>query len=225
MPDEYRKMNITNGGFYMKKWYPVLGLLAPLIYAMAVIIGGFMLPGYSHIYNTISELTASDAPKIPFIQILFTLYNLSLMLFGLGMYRYLETPNRNRTRLAAFLLVCIGILGLGMYFYPQDPRNIAMTLNGKAHIILAGIASLLTMIAIIQAGMGFKNSSRLGRLRLYSYITFGLVFITGGLAGAGVANNSPLGGLFERLTIGAFMQWVVVISVSILKMKQKQEIA
>jgi hypothetical membrane protein len=212
-----------NGGFLMKKWYPVFGIMAPLVYALAVVIGGFMLPGYSHIYNTISELTASNAPKIPLIQILFTLYNFLLILLGIGMYRHLATPERRKTQLAAFLLVLIGVLGLGMYFFPQDPRNIAMTLNGKAHIVLAGIASIFTMIAILQAGTSFKNDNQLRWLRIYSYITFGLVFITGGLAGVSVANNAAYGGLYERLTIGAFMQWIAVVSAIIFNRKTKMK--
>lgn len=72
-----------------------------MVYILAVVIGGFMLPGYNHIYNTISELTASNAPRIPLIQVLFTL-----------------------------------------------------------HIILAGITSIFTMIAIIQAGVSFKNDKK-----------------------------------------------------------------
>jgi hypothetical protein len=199
----------------MKKWYPWFGIAAPIVYTAAAITGGFMINGYSHVYNTISELTATNAPKIPLIQILFSLYNLLLIFFGIGTCVYLDTPRRKKTQAAAFMLAGIGILGLGMYFYPQEPRNMAMTFTGIMHIILASMASLFTMIAVMLAGSSFKSDSKLNHFRIYSYLTFAFIFITGGLAAANVANNSAFGGLFERLTIGAFMLWVLVVAIAI----------
>lgn len=204
----------------MKRFFPVFGILSSICYIGAVIVGGFLLEGYSHIYNTISELTVSGAPALPGVQILFAAYNLSLILFGIGLFRYSIAFNGAKIRIVSCMLAVIGLLGIGMYFFPQDPRNIDMTFGGRVHIALAGMTSVLTMVSILLAGMSFKGHPRFGRLGIYSYGTLAVLFVTGGLAAVSVARDSAIGGLFERLTIGAFIQWVMVISLWLLQKKE-----
>jgi hypothetical protein len=114
--------------------------------------------------------------------------------------------------LMVLLLVVIGVLGLGMYFCPQDPRTVEMTLRGKLHIVLAGMASFFTMLSMLLSGLSFSKELKIKSFALYSYISVIITFITGGTAAASVANNSALGGLFERLVIGSFIQWVFVFA-------------
>ena len=40
------------------------GIAGPLLFAAATVGGGLAQPGYSHVSNAISELTASGAPKV-----------------------------------------------------------------------------------------------------------------------------------------------------------------
>lgn len=200
----------------MIKIYRVLGILAPICYLAAVITGGFLIEGYSHIYNTISELTASDAPRLLSVQLLFFIYNLSLTLFGIGVCLDRSTGLTFKQNQIFRMVAGVGLLGLAMYFFPQDPRTIAMTFKGRIHIVLAGFESLLTMIAIFLGGLHFKKHAGLKNLSVYSFVTFAVLFITGGAAAAGVAMGSHYGGLFERLTIGAFQQWILVIAYRLL---------
>lgn len=199
----------------MKKVYPLFGILAPLLYLVAVIIGGSQLESYSHLYNTISEITASNVESIPSVQILFAIYNLFIIAFSVGMFLCLKTPNMKKIKTAALALFFVGLTGGGMYFFPQDPRFVEMTFGGKVHLGLASICSLLTMLSIILFGMGVKKEAALSKLRTYSYISFFIVFITGGTAAISVANDSDFGGLFERLTIGSYLQWVLVVSIQL----------
>jgi hypothetical protein len=198
----------------MKKIYPVFGIIAPVAYVLAVIIGGFMLPGYSHLYNSISELTASNVQRISIIYILFSVYNLSIILFGTGLYTNLPIILTNKAKLGAFMLIIIGVLGLSMLYYVQDPRNVSMTFNGKMHLVLASISSLLTMITMVLFSLSFRQNIKFKKLTVYSYISFLILFLTGIAAAVSTANNSPFGGLFERLTIGAFMQWIFIIAIN-----------
>ncbi|AKM81901.1 MAG: hypothetical protein UT28_C0001G0082 [Berkelbacteria bacterium GW2011_GWE1_39_12] len=46
----------------MKRFY-YFGIIASLIYIFAVILGGFLWTGYSHISQAISELTMTLAPN------------------------------------------------------------------------------------------------------------------------------------------------------------------
>lgn len=58
-------------------------------------------------------------------------------------------------------------------------------------------------------------------LKLISVLLIVVILSSGGAAAINVANNSAYGGLFERITIFAFMLWVIVFSYLIIKI-QKQ---
>lgn len=201
----------------MRKVYPVFGIIAPLFYILAVVIGGYLVQGYSHLYNSISELTVSNAPKIPIIYILFFIYNILVVLFGAGLYHDLKTACNNKPKIASLMIITIGLLGIAMLYYVQDPRTGPISFNGMMHIILAAISSILSMAIIILSGLSFRSDPKLKKFTKYSFISFGIVFITGGIAAITTANNSLYGGLFERFTIGAFMQWLFVIATALLR--------
>jgi hypothetical protein len=196
----------------MKEFYSICGIISPLSFALVVIVGGFLIQGYSHTYNTISELTVSNISKKPTILILFSIYNVSLILFAIGLSTSSIIASSLYIKVASSMLILIGILGIAMLYYIQDPRNMPMSYKGKIHIVLAGLSSVFTMIVIILAGLCFWHYHNLKDLAIYSFISFGILFITGGITAINISKNSPYGGLFERLTIGAFMQWVFVIS-------------
>lgn len=61
------------------------GLLAPLIYIGAVVLGGLLRPGYSHVAYVMSELIAANAPNTALLVPLFTLYDILLAAFGAGL--------------------------------------------------------------------------------------------------------------------------------------------
>lgn len=198
------------GGLDVQKWYPAYGVAAVVAYVAAVIVGGILIPGYSHAYNTISELTASDAPFLLSVQLLFALYNLCLVLFGLG--RWLSAGTQAKMRTAAMMLMVVGLLGLLMYFYPQDPRDATMTFQGKMHIALAGLMSPLTILLMVFAGLELRTAAATRRVGNYSCVSAVVTLLTGGLSAYGIAAQSAYVGIFERLTIGSFLQWILVIS-------------
>jgi len=57
------------------------------VYILAVFIGGALRHDYSPLYNSISELSMANAPNKLFLDILFGIYNISLMIFALGAYQ------------------------------------------------------------------------------------------------------------------------------------------
>jgi len=193
------------------------GILAPVVYVGTVIVGGAIRPGYSHIAQAVSELIESGAPNKPVLDALFIVYNLLASAFGLGMFAVIRARGGNKGKTSgswgALLLVAIGVLGLAMtLFFPMDPRNAQATLAGTMHLVLAGIISLGTMLTILLIGLWLRNDPRLGKYWTYSLITDIVVFVSGGLAAASAASASKFMGFFERVTIGAFLQWVLVMA-------------
>ena len=200
----------------MKKIYPVLGIIGPVIYILAVFIGGAVRNDYSALYNAISELSMADAPNKIILDVLFGIYNIFLLGFGLGAYLDNSTKSR-KYNTAMIMLVAIGFLGLLVLIFTQDPRGTPATLYGTLHIVLSGITAALTIISILLVGLSFKNNAKMKLFTSYSYTTAALIFISGGAGAASLANNGGYGGLFERITIFLFMVWVITLSYLILK--------
>ena len=147
---------------------------------------------------------------------LFGIYNLFIIIFGIG--AYLDTKiNSKKYNAATIMLAVIGILGLMVLVFTQDPRGAPGTLNGMLNIILSGITAAMTIISIILIGLSSRSYINMKIFSWYSYITAIFIFISGGAGAASIANNSPIGGLFERITIFLFMVWVIVLSYILLK--------
>jgi hypothetical membrane protein len=203
----------------MKKLYPILGIIGPIVYILAVIIGGMLRSDYSFLYNTISELTVTNAPNLVLISILFGIYNFSLVIFGIGAFMDNGMDTSKKYKAATLMLAIIGVLGLLLLFFPQDARNAAVTFQGTMHIAIAGITSLLTLISVLLIGINFRKIKEMKNFALYSFISFVVILISGGVAAISVGINFAYGGLFERITIFAFMLWVIVFSYLIIKKK------
>jgi len=207
-------------GSIMKKLYPLFGIIGPLIYILAVFLGGAIRHDYNLLYNSISELSMLNAPNKLLRDVLFGIYNVFIIFFGLGAYSD-SNINNKKFNIAAFMLVVIGILGLLVLVFTQDPRGVPATLSGNLHVILSGITAALTIISVIFVGMGFREYTNRKIFIWYSFITAITILVFGGISAGSFANNSSFGGLFERLTIFLFMIWVIILSYIILTDKTR----
>ncbi|MGB9979888.1 DUF998 domain-containing protein [Methanobacterium sp.] len=203
----------------MKKIYTIFGFLGPIIYILAVIIGGAIRNDYSQLYNTVSELSMANVPNLLLMEIMFGIYNISLLIFGIGAFIDTEIDTSKKYRAAMLMLVLTAISGIVLLFFPQDPRSIPFTAVGTTHIAVAGISSLLTILAIFLTGFTFRKKNDMNNFTKYSFISGIIVVISGGLSAYSVGNNLFFGGLLEKITILTFIVWVMVFSYTILKKK------
>ena len=199
----------------MKKPLLLCGILAALVYVGTVVLGSSIRPGYSHLADAISELVADGAPNRSLLSSLFLVYNLLLNAFGFGLF--LEVKDRSRGRRSGFIgslaLMLVGLAGTFMELvFPQDPGGTPATFAGMMHLVMAGVASLGTMVAIVFLAFWFRNFSALKHYVTCSWISVTIIFISGGLSAAALASHHPLFGLVERVTIGTFILWLFIIS-------------
>lgn len=203
----------------MKRIYPLLGIIGPLIYITAVLMGSALRGDYNLFYNSISELLIPGSPNLLLLSILFGIYNASLVLFSWGLFQDPELTNGKSLKIAAVMIALIGILGLLFIFFPQDPRGAPATLAGNIHLVLAGITSPLTILTVFLAGFSFRKEGKNKSFVWYSYLSVLLILISGGMTAASITGNSPYGGLLERITIFTFLVWVMVFSYLLLARK------
>ncbi len=201
------------------KLFMLCGMLAPVMYVIAVIMGGILRPGYSHISRFVSELIEAGAPNKSLLNPLFTLYNLLTIVFGIGLYTRVRAMSKDKGKvsgsLGALVLVAEGLFGFLTVFFPQDPRGAPVTSKGIIHIVLAGLSPLTTILSMVLMGFWFRTIPRFRGYSIYSIVSAIIVFISGGVAAYTGATLSPILGLMERITIGGFLQWLFVIALKL----------
>ncbi|HET9907767.1 MAG TPA: DUF998 domain-containing protein [Anaerolineales bacterium] len=206
----------------MKKPLLLCGMFASLVYVGTVILGGLIRPGYSHLSEAISELVADGAPNRSLLSSLFLVYNVLLSAFGIGLF--FKAKERRRARImgsiGSWTLILVGMAGISMELvFPQDPGGIPTTVAGTMHLVMAGFASLGTMIAVLLLALWFRNFGALSDLVAYSWFSVVIIFLSGGLTAAAMVNYYPLFGVIERVTIGTFILWLFVISRRMLQLE------
>lgn len=198
----------------MKKLLMLCGMGASILYVGTVILGGWLRPGYSHISMAISELVADGAPYRSLLSSSFLVYNALLSVFGIGLFFKAKSQSRGRLSgsIGSLALVLVGVAGVSMELaFPQEPGGTAVTFTGIMHFVMAGVAALGTMVAILMLAFWFKNIPGLKSYVPYSLISVAVIFLSGGVGAAAMANHSPLFGLIERITIFTFTLWIFVV--------------
>ena len=200
-----------------RKTFLLCGILSSLLYAGMTIFVAMQWEGYNSAAQTISELSAIDAPTRAVWVGWGAVYTLLVSAFGWGVWRL--AGHERSLRIAGGLLVAYGLLGLLWPFAPMHARDVLAagggTLTDTMHLVLASVTVLLMMLAIYCGGSAFGR-----RFSLYSIGSLAVLAIFGGLTfldAPGLAANRPTPwlGVWERINIGVFLLWVVVLAVTL----------
>jgi len=182
------------------------------------VLGGALHPGYSHVRNAISELTASQAPYRAALAPLYIAYNVLLVGFAVGLWR--AYPQNRLLRAAVVLFAAAGLSGIGQVTaLPHDSTGTPATAAGTGHAVLAGVSAVLTVICAVVYGVAFRRTAGWPRLSIASFGVAAFLVVIRPVTAASI--GKPWMGLFERLTIGAFLAWVVVVSVAVLRRRPR----
>lgn len=190
-------------------------LLSSLLYVGMNVVGAMKFAGYSSVSQTVSELSAIGAPTRTLWVVLAFLYTLLVLAFGYGVWR--SAGQNRRLRTVGGLLIAYGALGALWPFAPMHLRGAQFTLTDAIHIGLGAVTVLLMLLAI---GTGAAAMGK--HFRVWSIVTLLILVVFGVLTGfdaPSIAGNlpTPWVGLWERINIGSFLLWVVVLAISLLR--------
>jgi hypothetical protein len=190
------------------------GILSSLVYVLADLLGASSWQGYHYASRAISELSAIGAPSRPVVLPLLIAYDLLLIAFGFGVR--LSAGRARGLRIAGAAVIAVGAIGLvASLWFPMHLRDAERGLTDGMHILLTAFTVLCILLAVASA------AGRLGRgFRHYSIATLLVLLVFGALAardGAGLAANlpTPLLGINERISVGAWLLWVVVLALAL----------
>jgi hypothetical protein len=193
------------------------GILAPLTYLGANVVAPMNDPKYDWMSQTVSELSAIDAPTRTLWMCFGIPYGLLLGAFGLGVLR---TAGPSRLLRWAGIILIAGTF-IGLFWPPMHLREViadgGKTLTDVLHVVFTiawAIASMVTMVlASLALGRRFAVFTAVCAV---ATIGFG---IRSGFDAANMEKNlpTPMMGVYERIGIAAFMFWLLVFAIALLK--------
>ncbi len=206
----------------MRKILLISGILSSLLYVAMNVFVPMQWESYSSASQTVSELSAVGAPTRSLWVWLASLYTVLVIAFGWGVW---QSADRNRSlRIAGGLLMAYGFIGIGWPFAPMHLREVlaagGATASDTLHIVFTMVTVLLMLLAIGFGAAAFGN-----RFRLYSIVTIPILLVFGALivpAAPRIQANlpTPLAGVWERINIGVFLLWVMVLAITLLRVQR-----
>ena len=198
------------------------GIASSLLYAAMNVFVPMQWEGYNSASQTVSELSAVDAPTRPLWVSLAIIYSLLVAAFGWAVW---TTAGRSRgLRVLGGLIVVNAVIGLA--WPPMHQREVIAagggTLTDTLHIVWTIVTNILFMSQIGLAAAAFGK-----RFRFYSMATMVMLVGFGVLTGMDAprleANlPTPWIGVWERIGIGVFMLWFAVLSTVLLRAKDAE---
>jgi hypothetical protein len=200
----------------IRKVLLLCGMLSSLYYVALNIFVPMQWDEYSIASQTVSELSAINAPTRPLWVGLCILYVLLFAAFGWGVLKSAE--GKRPLRIMGVLIIVYSVFNL--YWPPMHLRGNEPSLTDALHITWAMVTLLLMMLM-----MGFGAAALGKRFRLFTIATFVVFIVFGILIGVeapGIPENLPTPriGIWERINIGVFMLWVVVFASALLLREQ-----
>lgn len=189
------------------------GYLAAVVYIAANIVTPFYFPGYDWMSQTVSELSAIGAPSRGVWLVFVIPFGVLITAFGAGVW--MAAIGSKSLRITGATLIVHGIVGL--FWPPMHLRGAEFTTTDALHIAFTAITIPLMLIQ-----MGF-GAAALGRwFRVYSIVSIVVLLAFGiltGLQSPNIAADLPTPniGVWERISIAAYIVWIAVFSVSVVR--------
>jgi hypothetical protein len=196
------------------------GAASFLLYLAMDTVAALRYDGYSYIDQTISELSAVDAPTRPMWIPLGIVYGLLMLAFSAGLW--MAAGQRRSVRALAVIASVITLLALVAWpFAPMHQREVLAaggdTFSDTLHIILGAVDTTLYVSAIVIGICAWR-----GGFRKYSIATLLVVLVAGawsGLQSPKIDDNgsTPWLGIAERVALFGSMLWMGVLGLVVLR--------
>ena len=202
----------------MRRRIYTLGIVAPVFFALAVIILGAIKPEYSHIYHTMSELGETGAVTAQPAAIVFILTGFIITVFGYGVQMGLKRDDKRVW--TGMLIMLYGLLDfIGSGVFPVEAEGTADTLVSTIHVyatLFGELAALGMPVWFYKDTVGLVEwEKHRGFSKTVFYLSMPLMgflvyCITGHTPGV---MDTPIG-LAQRLLVGLFLFWILVTGIS-----------
>ena len=211
----------------VRKALLICGIVSSLLYVAMNVFVALQWEGYNSASQTVSELSAIGAPTRSLWVTLAAFYTALVLAFGWGVSQ--SAGGSRALRTVGRLVVANGALGL---VWPMAPMHLRETLaagggtfSDTLHLALGAITVVLMLTAMAIGAKAFGRS-----FRLYSFASVVVMTMFGiltSLEAPALSQNLPTPwiGVWERINIGVFLVWIVVLAVALWKRPQPRTVS
>lgn len=199
-----------------RKFLLTCGIVSSALYIIMNIVAAIIYDGYSSFSQTVSELSAIDAPTRLLWVPLGLVYTLLVAAFGWGI---LKSAVHNRSlQIAGTVLVVYGLIGIA--WPPMHQREVLAAGGGTFTDTMHIVFSILSVVLMFTAML--IGSKALGKkFRYYSLVSVLTLLLLGAwtaMQAPKLQQNLPTPwlGVVERILILIFLVWVVVLAMNLL---------
>lgn len=204
------------GQFGAKRLLLACGIAVTVLWIGMDIVASVLYDGYSYRDQTVSELSAIDAPTRPFWLTLGTLWSLLVIAFAVGVWR--SAGPKRALRLVSTLLITYAVITLTVGpFSSMHQREVlasnGATLTDTLHLVVTGIGVFTFLLEIGLA------ATALGKwFRVYSIATIVAMLVFGAITSfyapqVQADEPTPWVGVYERINAYGYMAWISVLAV------------
>lgn len=196
------------------------GALYGLSYMIANdVVAASRFHGYNRIDQAVSELSAKGAASRPFLVAMLPIWTALMIAFGIGITM---SANRKRVlRITGGVLIAHGVVAITWLWFPmtsrQDLVRAGTSSNDTGHLVLTTLTIVFILAELVFVALAFGTW-----FRVYSAVTAATALVFGALVGplaAGIPDGKPTPwmGLYERISIGGWLLWMTVLTVTLLR--------
>lgn len=199
-----------------QRFYALCGITAPILFTILVIVESLLRPGYSQIFNDISDLGLGPYSIIQNIN--FIIFGLLSISFAIGLGANLPRRAGKAVKWLVIVFgVCIILAGVTLFSVGAD---VTYAKDVVAHGLVSAIAFLVIIIAQFMTWLALRGSNDViwGRYRTYSLISGLLSILT--LVILSYTQFSSYHGATERLFIAVWMIWIEVTGLKLYLIKK-----
>ncbi len=196
------------------------GIAYPVTYIVANdVIAAPRSPGYSRLDQAVSELSATGAPTRRFLVWMLPVFTGLTAAYGMGVWN--AAGQRRALRATGVVLLASAATGIAWLPFPMSSRDDiargATTGSDTGHLVLSGL-TVAEILALLGAGSGAFGT----RFRVYSLTSAAVVVLSGALTSRQAAKlpdgqPTPGMGLYERISIGTWLQWMAALATILLR--------
>jgi hypothetical membrane protein len=180
----------------------LFGPLAAVILTAGIAGLALLVPGYSQIRQTVSEIGEMDSPaRIPFA-VMLCCVAICLMVFAAGVRA--ESKRCGHGQSTAYLVACMALsaAGVGIFAFPHPLHNVF------------GQSELIGYQAPLAFALAWRGDPRARKLVVFSWIFFALIWVSIALNLSSLFRHGfiwaamrPMYGLVQRSLFAAWFGW------------------
>lgn len=192
------------------------GPLSAAIFCLGVAGLALMVPGYSHVQQTVSEIGEVGSPANASFTIMMSCVAVCMLAFAWAVGE--ASSQAGRSRFSACLIACAGLsaLGVGIFAYPHPLHNVF------------GLSEIIGYQSPLAFALAWRGEPRARTLVVWSCILFAALWISMGLNLVPLVSPTglwpylkPAHGLVQRSLFLVWFAWCTLTGMSMWRWQRK----